>query len=90
MDVAHSLGKRLSVLETKGSRNPPSSDIRGEVSHGSDQDAKVETRLLKLETQMDGLAANTFVDNLTDGAETMSMAMARIEKQIAIMDVKLG
>jgi hypothetical protein len=60
------------------------------VSHGSDQDAKVETRLLKLETQMDGLAANTFVDNLTDGAETMSMSMARIEKQIAIMDVKLG
>jgi hypothetical protein len=30
------------------------------------------------------------VDNLTDGAETMSMSMARIEKQIAIMDVKLG
>jgi hypothetical protein len=80
IDVTCCLGQRLSMMEVKGSKNPPAADVQNDSSLCLNQDAEVETRLLKLETLMDGLATNTFGTNLVEGVETASLVMAQIEE----------
>jgi hypothetical protein len=91
INVACSLGNRVSTLEPKGTTNPPSSDVRGQALTGSeDQDAEVETRLLNLETLMKGLLVNTLGESLMDGAETPSQVAERIKGRIESMELRIG
>jgi hypothetical protein len=54
VNVACSLGKRVSELEVKEPHPSPTLTATQELIPHSEQDAEVETRLLRLETRMDG------------------------------------
>jgi hypothetical protein len=49
VNVAHSLGQRLSALETKTTPAPPATEVRIPALDHEDQDAEIELRLLKWE-----------------------------------------
>jgi hypothetical protein len=91
VDVARSLGKRVSELEIKGpgSSSNPLTVPRDEVIPHSGLDAEVEIRLLKLETRFDGLGPESDVGMVIDG-ERASVILARLEKRFEAMDVKVG
>ncbi len=90
IDVACSLGKIIASLEVKGPIVPQSPDLWGQALAGLNQDAEVGTRLLKLESQMNGSAANTFGEDLMNTAENPSLITSRIEARIDSMEVKIG
>jgi hypothetical protein len=91
VDVARSLGKRVSELEIKGpgSLSNPLTVARDEVIPHSGLDAELEIRLLKLETRFDGMGPESDIGMVVDGKRS-SVILACLEKHFEAMDIKVG